>query len=374
MGISGRPHNFLILTVFFLAFAGCLSTGGNGGDSSASMVTPETHKAFPITASSKHGSTTCNDCHGKFDTFSQFSCIDCHTHAQAETTSKHSGISGYIYDSTACYSCHPDGTTAGSYDHETFFPIAAATKHAGIACASCHLDPNNRLVLGCATEVCHSKATTDTQHSSVSGYTYDSTPCYGCHPQGTADLASTVNHQTTFTIGSGTKHEKTTTTLPGPSGVSGTLISCSDCHIDPTNRPAINCTNCHTQTSSATAHSKVKASATPNYPGGYVWNTADCIDCHAYTNPSHTTIPSVYLVSDHTKCVAVLPAGNTVTVGITHQGGGQCRNCHTIKLASTPFTPPQSATDFGVYSCSNHHHSARQNCTCDTMSLGNCNQ
>ncbi len=64
---------------------------------------------FPI-YSGKHKNKwdVCADCHINANDFSIFSCIDCHEHDNpAELADKHSGVNGYIYESSACYSCHP---------------------------------------------------------------------------------------------------------------------------------------------------------------------------------------------------------------------------------------------------------------------------
>ena len=50
---------------------------------------------------------SCTDCHPVASDFSAFNCLGCHPHSdKAETDAKHSGRSGYRYDSAACYSCH----------------------------------------------------------------------------------------------------------------------------------------------------------------------------------------------------------------------------------------------------------------------------
>ncbi len=65
---------------------------------------------FPI-YSGKHDDewNVCADCH-LGGNFNSFSCIDCHEHDdQAEVDDDHDGVSGYSYNSDACYSCHPEG-------------------------------------------------------------------------------------------------------------------------------------------------------------------------------------------------------------------------------------------------------------------------
>ncbi|MDD8017472.1 MAG: cytochrome c3 family protein [Bacteroidota bacterium] len=67
---------------------------------------------FPIGAGDKHSPgrwNTCADCHTNPANFKVFSCITCHEHAKTSMDSKHGGVSGYVYDSNACYRCHPQG-------------------------------------------------------------------------------------------------------------------------------------------------------------------------------------------------------------------------------------------------------------------------
>ena len=64
-----------------------------------------THTWFPIT-SGRHA-VPCAQCHTTANNFRVFSCTTCHTRAQAD--SDHRGRAGYVYDSNACYSCHPNG-------------------------------------------------------------------------------------------------------------------------------------------------------------------------------------------------------------------------------------------------------------------------
>ena len=67
---------------------------------------------FPIYSGKHKGKwSVCADCHTTPSNFSQFSCIDCHEHDNpSELADKHSGESGYVYESQACLSCHPQGT------------------------------------------------------------------------------------------------------------------------------------------------------------------------------------------------------------------------------------------------------------------------
>lgn len=48
--------------------------------------------------------TACSDCHTNRSNFAVFVCTVCHT--QSETASHHTEVSGYVWNSTNCYSCH----------------------------------------------------------------------------------------------------------------------------------------------------------------------------------------------------------------------------------------------------------------------------
>jgi hypothetical protein len=66
------------------------------------------HVAFPISGG-PHGSRDCSDCHPDPTNFMVFSCTSGPCHPQMRTVNDHSAVAGFIYESAACYSCHPDG-------------------------------------------------------------------------------------------------------------------------------------------------------------------------------------------------------------------------------------------------------------------------
>jgi len=73
----------------------------------------EDHDAqfFPV-FSGKHAGTwnTCDECHTTAGDYSAFSCIDCHEHSdKAKLDNKHDGEKDYVYQSDACFDCHPKG-------------------------------------------------------------------------------------------------------------------------------------------------------------------------------------------------------------------------------------------------------------------------
>lgn len=65
---------------------------------------------FPINSGAHRGQwASCATCHVTPGSFTTFTCLTCHVHRQSEMDAKHSGRSGYSYDSQACYRCHPRG-------------------------------------------------------------------------------------------------------------------------------------------------------------------------------------------------------------------------------------------------------------------------
>jgi hypothetical protein len=65
---------------------------------------------FPILSGRHQGRWAgCTTCHVNASDYSDFTCFACHPHEQARMDDKHSGVSGYAYESHLCYACHPSG-------------------------------------------------------------------------------------------------------------------------------------------------------------------------------------------------------------------------------------------------------------------------
>jgi len=70
------------------------------------------HPYFPIHAGDIHSPgvwKACTDCHVAQPNYSTFACINCHEHTESRMNSQHANVKGYVYQSSACYSCHPTG-------------------------------------------------------------------------------------------------------------------------------------------------------------------------------------------------------------------------------------------------------------------------
>ena len=137
------------------------------------------HSGFPLQG--RHAAASCSQCHpnGVFQGTST-ACVSCHLADYNATTEPNHRSAGFPTD---CASCH--GTSATSWSGAAFdhpFPITSG-RHAGIACSECHQTSDFR-VFTCLG--CHDAASTNSHHSEVTGYSYNSQACYACHPRGTA--------------------------------------------------------------------------------------------------------------------------------------------------------------------------------------------
>ena len=106
--------------------------------------------------------------------------IGCHRSDYESTRDPNHVAAGFP---TTCDSCHRPTDTSfeqGRFDH-SYFPITTG-RHAGNACSACHPDSSNFKVFNCLT--CHGQSETNSHHTGVSGYSYNSQACYSCHPQG----------------------------------------------------------------------------------------------------------------------------------------------------------------------------------------------
>jgi hypothetical protein len=130
MTMTGASARFGLVLILL---AGCQQGAAAPANTA---LTPATHK-FPI-VSGPHAAD-CNTCHGDFQSFSQFTCLNCHGHEKPLTDMLHVSLArrgsaavpdggvGYAYDGVSCLQCHATGGRV-PYDH------AGIT----VSCASCH--------------------------------------------------------------------------------------------------------------------------------------------------------------------------------------------------------------------------------------------
>ncbi len=259
---GGMRRHAGLLAAGALSLGVVAAAGGCRGDEAPAFtaLTHASHAAFPIERGS-HGGLDCNECHGPFDTFAAFTCLDCHTHDRTSTDANHAGVDGYAYESSACYECHADGGGIAGPEHEAKFPVADGTVHGDLSCGECHVVPGDRTQVDCAG--CHTAAETNPEHGPVGGYTHATAGCLLCHGDSQVDP---VSRHLPFRIGAGSDHYRE---------------PCADCH--PSTRtdkpfPALDftrfdCLDCHRRGEMDDEHDDV---------GGYRYESKTCVNagCH----------------------------------------------------------------------------------------------
>ncbi len=150
---------------------GTSATGWSGADFA--------HTGFVLQG--RHATAACTDCHinGVYQGTST-ECVSCHLANYNSTTDPNHRTAGFPTDCASCHGTSATGWSGANFDHP--FPITSG-RHAGVACSECHTTSDFR-VFNCLG--CHEKASTDSHHGDVTGYSYSSPACYACHPRGSA--------------------------------------------------------------------------------------------------------------------------------------------------------------------------------------------
>ena len=136
---------------------------------------------FPLTGA--HVTVPCASCHinGQYAN-TPTACYSCHQKDYQGTTDPNHVAAAFP---TTCALCHNTTSWAGATFNHTWFPIYLGT-HAGVwsTCGTCHINASNYAAFSCINCHTHSQSNTDPHHTDVSGYVYNATSCYSCHPSG----------------------------------------------------------------------------------------------------------------------------------------------------------------------------------------------
>lgn len=284
-------------------------------------------RSFPIYSGEHSGEwESCSDCHKNPANYGEFTCTDCHEHNKSDMDDEHGGVSGYEYNSIACFACHPTGSGEGSFDHnKSGFPLTGAhtttsctdchtSGYAGTSnvCASCHTNSYNQTVNpnhtaagisnDCAS--CHTtnpgwKPATYPAHSNLEGaHVPIANDCAACHNGNYSTLPKLCNdcHSTDYTQANNPSH--TAAQFP---------VTCAECHTQSAWTPATfnhdgqyfpiysgkhngewdNCSDCHTNpadykvyTCTSSCHPKPEMDSEHQGVGGYLYNSPACLECH----------------------------------------------------------------------------------------------
>jgi len=141
------------------------------------------HAFFPLTDG--HGGLPCGQCHvgGVYEGTSA-DCYVCHQADFEGVEDPDHVAAGFPTD---CLACHTTAQWQGAqFDHDAmYFPIYTGKhREAWDSCADCHLNPGNYGTFCCTNCHEHNQGDTDDDHDEVSGYQYNCTSCFSCHPDG----------------------------------------------------------------------------------------------------------------------------------------------------------------------------------------------
>ncbi len=137
------------------------------------------HPGFPLNGG--HAALDCSACHsGGTFTGTPTACFACHADDYAAATDPdHTGL-GFP---TTCQDCHSTSTWSGATFQHPWFPISSGP-HRNFDCNDCHLVPGNSSSFSCTHCHEHRQSEMDDEHEGVGGYTWLSSACYQCHPNG----------------------------------------------------------------------------------------------------------------------------------------------------------------------------------------------
>jgi hypothetical protein len=213
---------------------------------------------FPIYSGKHNGKwDECIECHTIPNDFSLFSCIDCHEHSnQSELDNKHLGIEGYVYESNACFECHPTGEKEGAFNHAlSDFLLSGA--HTTLDCQQCHDNGYSNTQVECVA--CHQQnynELTNPNHQVLSL----STDCASCHTTAASwEPASFSIHNQFYEL------------IGAHASISD---NCNDCHNGEYNNTPNTCFACH----------QSEYNSVNNPPHQLLNYSQDCLECHNQTN------------------------------------------------------------------------------------------
>jgi len=281
----------------------------------------ETHDEFyfPIYSGAHRGEwASCTDCHTQAESYAVFSCTTCHEHSQSRMDDEHSGISGYSYNSQACYACHPLGRGEGAFNHDaTGFSLKGA--HTETDCLSCHTNGYAGTSSTCSS--CHTNNYNQAANPNhlTAGI---STECQTCHTE-EGWIPTQFDHVVTsgFELTGGHSDRQ-----------------CSDCHIGTTTAASSECVSCHQANyNSAPEH------LAQNYP-------TDCLQCHTVNSWEAASF-------DHSLTNFPLTGAHIAT---------ECSACHTDVYAGTPSNCSSCHTDNYNAAQNPVHTSAGISTECET--------
>ncbi|MBK7174907.1 MAG: hypothetical protein IPH84_17150 [Bacteroidales bacterium] len=321
---------------------------------------------FPIYSGQHQGEwDQCSDCHTNPGNYAVVTCTSS-CHQQNSTNNEHQGVGGYVYTTEACLACHPDGNSAGSFNHNTsLFPLTGG--HAGTDCASCHTNGYAGTPSDCAScHISNYNQSANPSHTSL-GLSND---CAGCHTTAPGWAPATFAVHNNYYALQGAHIAIASQCVDCHNGnYNTTPNTCDGCRIDNYNQTtnpnhvasqfATTCQDCHTQTACSfniRSDNTYPLTGCPCHcfllcamPSEYTNTPNTCEGCHQ-NNYSQLPIPTMYPWQFPMTVQAVtlqiqdwrLPASqfinNYYVLKGTYSWADQCATRHNGNYNTTPNT------------------------------------
>ncbi|MBL7906255.1 MAG: hypothetical protein JNL22_14625 [Bacteroidales bacterium] len=286
---------------------------------------------FPVYSGKHNGEwSLCSDCHTNPSDYSQFSCIDCHAHNQAEMNSEHQGIGGYSYNTPSCFACHPTGDASAGFDHNTTsFPLTGA--HVNASCEGCHSSGYSGTSAVCSD--CHTNAYTQAANPNHVSLGLPNT-CADCHTTLPGWQPATFPiHNQYYPLNGAHAVIAGNCSDCHNGNYNSTPNTCADCHIDTynqTNDPPhlsaqfpVTCQDCHTENGWTPSTFNHDNQYFPIYSGKHNGEWNSCADCH--TNPSNYAMFSCIDCHEHNQ--SEMDDEHDEVSGYQYNSNA-CFNCH----------------------------------------------
>lgn len=312
---------------------------------------------FPV-YSGKHKNQwmDCKDCHTNPANFKEFNCIICHLNP--ETNEKHLTVSGYFYNSQACFACHPTGDGDDKFDHNTTnFPLTGA--HIPVDCKSCHMNGFKGTPTNC--ENCHNQDFNNSKNPNhlALGFTMDCAGCHTTNPDWKPALMP--DHDSYYPLTGAHKQIANACAACHHGNYNNTPNTCESCHQGDYNQSKdpnhsalglpMDCASCHTTDPDwMPALFPVHDNFYP-LTGAHLAISSNCAACHhgTYINTPNTC--DGCHIADYNKS----KNPNHNQLGLSHD----CATCHTTQAGWEPAAMPNHDT---YYPLTGAHQSIASDC------------
>ena len=274
----------------------------HGDKSTGWTATNFEHSFFPLTEGHR---ISCTECHtsGSYQKISNV-CSSCHQSDYNAASNPNHKSAGFSTTCTECHTTSPNWNPATFTQHDAlFFPIYSG-EHKGEwnKCTECHTT-STYSNFSCTSCHEHNQADTDSEHKGISGYSYNSLSCYGCHPMG--------NKSGTF------NHNSTSFPLTG----AHTTVQCASCHTSGYGGTSSECKTCHQK--------NYTAAQTPNHTAAGI--SVDCKTCHTSTAWQPSSFKHSTTGFDLTGAHSAVVQCSSCHIGNTTSAKSECISCHQVQ-------------------------------------------